>query len=157
MSRNPGALYFRGYTYMNLQKIDRALSDLTTLIENDSTYKNAYYMRGLINAAGENHEAAVSDFDIQIKLLPEYWKSYAMCGLSLLKLNRYSEAAQMFKESNKYNYTDTIAPKAILAHYLAGEYEQGIRLAEKYILMNNTKSGLVYKYKGLAEYMSGSN
>lgn len=155
LTRNPGALFFRGYTYMNLQKIDRALSDLTTLIENDSAYKNAYYMRGLINAAGEKHEAAVSDFGIQIKLLPEYWKSYAMCGLSLLKLNRYSEAAQMFKESNKYNYTDTIAPKAILAHYLAGEYEQGIQLAEKYILINNTKTGLVYKYKGLSEYMSG--
>ena len=50
---------------MKILKNDLALNDLNKLILIDSTYKHAYYMRGLIHAASGNHEMAVSDFEKQ--------------------------------------------------------------------------------------------
>ena len=152
LSRNLSALFFRGYTNMKANKNSQALADLNNLITRDSAFKDAFYMRGLINATGGDHKSAISDFETQIKLTPSYWKSYAMCGASLQELGRFKEAAKMYVNASQIKYTDTIAAKAICAFYLANEYEQAINQSAIYINQIKTKYGPIYKYKGMSEY-----
>ena len=155
LSQNLDGLFFRGYTYMLTGKNSQALEDLNKLILLDSTFKHAFYMRGLINANGKNYYSSISDFKKQINLIPEYWKSYALCGKSLFNLERYGEAADFFIEANKYKYTDTVATFAVESHFRNKEYQKAIDKAVEYIESKKSEYGSLYKYKGLSEFKLG--
>lgn len=153
--RNQDALFFRGYARLKLGDIDSARYDLSTLIRIDSLYRHAFYMRGLINAASQQHEAAIADYKVQMQILPDYWKSYAACGRSLLALKRYSEAALVFGQSNDRKFTDSVAVLEAKAYFLNTDYKRVIETADKYAREGEFSDPQLYMYKGLAYFRQG--
>ncbi len=155
LCQNLDGLFYRGYSNLRRGKVDQALVDLNRVIQIDSLHLHAYYMRGIVKAAGGNHESAIVDYKKQIELLPNYWKSYAACGRSEIALGLYEKASESFQLANERKYTDSIASKAVYACVLAGEYFKAIALADKYEEDHNSRSGELYKCRGIAEYKAG--
>ncbi|MFM7216930.1 MAG: tetratricopeptide repeat protein [Bacteroidota bacterium] len=156
LAQVPDALFFRGYTLLKKGRTESALPDLNKLIQQDSTFQHAFYMRGLIKAAAGNHESAINDYKKQIELLPDYWKTYAACGRSAMLLNRYQYAGSCFELSNERKFTDSIASAAVEAYYRAGMYAKSITLARRYQSESRNVNGLVAKYLGLSEFKEGA-
>ena len=154
--QNKGALFFRGYTQLKLGRQELALVDLDELIRTDSTYRHAFYMRGLIQESNGNHEAAVKDFESQMRLLPDYWKSYAACGRSLKAMHRYGEAAQMFGSSNELKFTDSVAVLEAQCYFLNADYRNTIVTADKYAREGEFSAPGLYKYKGMSFFRQGA-
>ncbi len=156
LSENLDALFYRGYCYNILNKNGAALDDLNNLIILDSVYNDAHLMRAIINASMGNHQTAISDFIKQIYLKPTNWKAYALCGNSYLNMENFKEAAVMFKNSNRLDYKDSIAIKALNSFYLSRSYEDAITLATSYIVQQNINYEQIYKLRGMSEYKIAS-
>lgn len=156
LCENLDALFYRGYCYNIIDENEAARDDLNILIIRDSVYNDAYLMRAIINASMGNHMAAISDFKKQIYLKPVNWKAYAFCGDSHFKMGDFKEAAVMFANSNRINYKDSIAAKALNSFYLNRTYEDAITLATNYIVQQGKNYEQIYKFRGMSEYKIGS-
>jgi len=57
--------------------------------------------RGIVKSEQQKYDAAIADFDLAIKVKPEYLHAYIQRGASQWEMRRWNEALANFREANK--------------------------------------------------------
>ena len=79
---SPVELYDIASDFLDQESYDKALKSVRKAIEMDSTYTDAYYLRGLCFYYQESYPLAIADFHKVIELDPEGSDSYMNIGMS---------------------------------------------------------------------------
>jgi len=61
--------------------------------------------RGIVKSEQQKYDAAIADFDLAIKVKPEYLHAYIQRGASQWEMRRWNEALANFREANKIDPT----------------------------------------------------
>ncbi|MFM8432962.1 MAG: tetratricopeptide repeat protein, partial [Bacteroidota bacterium] len=152
LTQSKEALFKRGETFYRLGFLDKALDDLNRLIQLDTSFSNAYYLRGRIKSDQGNHESAINDYKNQLEISPGGWETYAAYGISEFALADFPMAAAYFERSNRLEYKDSVGYMAVAALYRSGSFNKGIELAKDYRSKYKSESASVFKYQGMCEF-----
>ncbi len=115
-------LFFRGYYHINTD-MDGALDLLTQCIEKDSTYKDAFFHRGIIFFKKANYQRAIRDFDKAYALDPGLDIIWMYKGFAWRNQGNLDKALTAFSNYIIENPTDTSAYSYILRGKM--KYELG--------------------------------
>ncbi|WP_321286387.1 tetratricopeptide repeat protein [uncultured Sunxiuqinia sp.] len=133
-----GELYFKkSLAHQKLMDYPAAVGDLNQALNLDS--ENVKYLTSradLMQAMG-NYGNAVVDFQHALQLHPENLLLKYECGKSLLYLNDYRKADQMFKEIQTVDSTNVMYNKySALAAFKADSLKRAVKLYCNYLHQN---------------------
>lgn len=87
------AHYFRGNAKAGLKKYKEAIDDYTLAIYKNPDYL-AFFKRGMANFHQNDFHRAIPDFDISIRLQPDYQEAYLYRGIALYQIGSMADARQ---------------------------------------------------------------
>lgn len=91
--------YLLGYALWKSGKSREAVEWLTTAIEKNSSFSEAYTLRAIIRASLGDHQLAVADYDQAIGLSPGVFDPWFNLGVAQLDGQRYEDAYRAFSEA----------------------------------------------------------
>ncbi len=154
--QNAVGLYNRAVAYYYLRDFNNAQKDASAAIENNQNYKEAYNIRGLINAAMNQLSDAISDFTSAINIDPNYAEAYMNRALVYKQENDYPMAV------SDLNSALSVNPALLEAYFIRGQvlvsmgnYTDAIKDLDTYI-SNVTDKAAAYSARGLAYYQTGN-
>ena len=121
-------LFFRAYYYINTDK-EKALDLLTQAITQDSTYKDAFFHRGIMFFKMANYGQAIEDFDQAYTLDPGLDIIWMYKGFAYRNQGRLDDALACFSNYIIENPTDTSAYSYIIRgkmKYELGDFEGAV-------------------------------
>ena len=107
--------YSEGVEAAIKEDFKNAIKYFTRAIELDSTYKSAYFNRGLCYFNQQKYLEAITDYTKTINLVPNDSKTYFNRGLCYDQLKKFCEAVGDFNQSIKIN------PNFVFAYYNRGD------------------------------------
>ena len=107
--------YSEGVEAAIKEDFKNAIKHFTRAIELDSTYKAAYFNRGLCYFNQQKYLEAITDYTKTINLVPNDSKTYFNRGLCYDQLKKFCEAVGDFTQSIKIN------PNFVFAYYNRGD------------------------------------
>ena len=107
--------YSEGIEAAIKEDFKNAIKHFTRAIELDSTYKAAYFNRGLCYFNQQKYLEAITDYTKTINLVPNDSKTYFNRGLCYDQLKKFCEAVGDFTQSIKIN------PNFVFAYYNRGD------------------------------------
>ena len=100
MPENPVLHYLLGTAYyQSNDHPERALFSLNKALGLDPTQAEAWFNRGLVEGALEDHEAALESFNMALRYRPQYPKACFHRGNTLHALNRFQEALESYDQA----------------------------------------------------------
>lgn len=115
-------LFYRGYYYINTDP-DKAMDLLSQAIERDSTYKDAFFHRGIMLFKMADYKRAVHDFDKAYAIDPSLDIVWMYKGFAYRNQGLLDEALTCFSNYIIENPTDTSAYSYIIRGKM--QYELG--------------------------------
>jgi tetratricopeptide (TPR) repeat protein len=117
----------RAYYFKSEPDYSAALANLTSAIKLDSSYAEAYYLRGLVHAAMSNLGSALKDFDTAIQREPGFAEAYYSRGLVYASEQDLDRAIADFSRAIQQNtlYTDAYLARGA-AYDLKEDYSKAI-------------------------------
>jgi tetratricopeptide (TPR) repeat protein len=98
-STSPELYFFRGIAWMQLQRFDEAIDDLTKAIDLRPDYFRAWQNRGLAWSNRRKYDKAVRDLNHAIGLRPNHSSTYRHLGFALLQTKDYDQAVEVFNKA----------------------------------------------------------
>jgi tetratricopeptide (TPR) repeat protein len=93
--------FYRGFSYLSQNNLDRALDDLNQAIKRQPTLAEAYANRVNIYLAKGDYSHALADANQALKLMPGFAMTYNNRGLIYLKTGDYDRAIADFNQTLK--------------------------------------------------------
>lgn len=90
-----------GYTYFLKGKNDKAINELTKVIEIDKKYYDAYYNLGLVYQSEDRLDDALEMFQKTTELAPRDYKGFLQRGIVYRKLKMNKQAIESLEKANK--------------------------------------------------------
>ena len=95
----PEFYFFRGIAWMQLQRFDEAIDDLTKAIDLRPDYFRAWQNRGLAWSNRRKYDKAIRDLNHAIGLRPTHTSTYRHLGHALLQAKDYDQAIEVFNKA----------------------------------------------------------
>jgi len=101
LSQNAEKLVDKGKTFLNQEKLDKAINSFNKAIEIDNKLDEAFFYRAYIKTLLKNYEGAIKDYSTVLELKPEDEVSYFNRGRIRYILNDDEKALADFKAAIK--------------------------------------------------------
>ncbi|HVV04309.1 MAG TPA: tetratricopeptide repeat protein [Puia sp.] len=98
-STTPELYFFRGIAWMQLQRNDEAIDDLTKAIDLRPDFFRAWQNRGLAWSGKRKYDKAIRDLHHAIGLRPNHPSTYRQLGNALLQVKDYDQAVEVFNKA----------------------------------------------------------
>jgi tetratricopeptide (TPR) repeat protein len=143
----------RGLAYFSLKEYQRAIEDLTSTLELNSSLAWAYCFRGLAYRNLKEYQRAISDFDQALVLEPKLGSVYNNWGLVYFSLKEYQKAIEDLDHQAKLdpNYAWIYVHRGV-AYRNLHEYQRAIEDFDCALRLNPhyaqayTERGITYRY-----------
>lgn len=99
--KSPEAYFNRALTYEKQEKIQNAISDYTSAINENKRYTDAYFNRADLYQQLKDYSKAIKDYGKVIKINPKDDIAYYNRGLLYAETGKKSEAIEDFEEAIK--------------------------------------------------------
>ncbi|MCH7819062.1 MAG: tetratricopeptide repeat protein [Candidatus Marinimicrobia bacterium] len=134
----------------------KALKKYDTVLNFDSGYSSAYYMKGIIAKRQRNNKESIKQFTLAIKANSTMSKAYYARGNSYLSDRNYDEAIKDFETATSLNPMDAKAWTNIGAIELNRKnYDRVIKVTQK-AMDANPKMARAYRDQGIAYSKQGN-
>ena len=143
-------IFDQGFTYAMEGDYDKAIAEITKIIQSNPKNGTAYLLRGHLHALNKNFAKAISDYIRAIRLTPENAEAYVSRGLIHSRHQDYDSAAADFDKAIELGSEDWevyIGRGAILV--LTDEFERSIEDLDKAIELNPNLA-YAYRLRGIA-------
>jgi len=97
-SASPELYFFRGIAWMQIQRNDEAIDDLTKAIDLRPDYFRAWQNRGLAWSFKKKYSKAIGDLNQAIELRSNHVSTYRHLGNALLQVKDYDQAIEVFNK-----------------------------------------------------------
>jgi len=97
-STSPELYFFRGIAWMQIQRNDEAIDDLTKAIDLRPDYFRAWQNRGLAWSFKKKYSKAIGDLNQAIELRSNHVSTYRHLGNALLQVKDYDQAIEVFNK-----------------------------------------------------------
>ncbi len=144
------AFLYRGISFNELGKYDKAITDLTICIELDPKFSDqAHYFRGIAKFETGNYPGAIQDYTTAIQLNPDFVAFYRR-GQANMNLNEYARALQDFQIAIRLNpsFIEGFLYRGKALYYL-GQYEEALSDLRR-AAMDLRNNPVAYYYSGVA-------
>ena len=95
--------FYRGLTYQDTGKYDKAIEQYDKSIELNPNLANAYFNRGNAKDSLGHHEKAINDYNEAIRLNPDYADAYTHRGNANISLGRHEDAIADYDQAIRLN------------------------------------------------------
>ena len=95
--------FYRGLTYQDTGKYDKAIEQYDKSIELNPNLANAYFNRGNAKDSLGHHEKAINDYNEAIRLNPDYADAYTNRGNANISLGRHEDAIADYDQAIRLN------------------------------------------------------
>ena len=143
-------IFDQGFTYAMEGDYDKAIAEITKIIQSNPENGTAYLLRGHLHASNKDFAKAISDYNRAIRLTPENAEAYVSRGLIHSRHQDYDSAVADFDKAIELGSEDWevyIGRSAILV--LTDEFERSIEDLDKAIELNPNLA-YAYRLRGIA-------
>lgn len=106
-TNNPDDYFKNGVEKYNDKDFEGALSDFTVAIEMNSSFAEAYYLRGLLYGKEyHKYNKAIKDFTKAIKLNPDYAEAYFNRGVTYRILDDLKHSTEDWLKAKELGFED---------------------------------------------------
>ena len=156
--------FYRGLTYQNTGKYDKAIEQYDKSIELNPNYANAYNNRGTAKNSLGQHVEAIADYDEVIRLNPDHALAYTNRGVAKDSLREHKDAITDYNQAIRLKpdyaeaYNNRGNAKDCLGQHVdaINDYNQAIRLnpdyAEAYNNRGTAKDSLGQYVDAITDY-----
>ena len=143
--------FYRGLTYQNTGKYDKAIEQYDKSIELNPNYANAYNNRGTAKNSLGQHVEAIADYDEVIRLNPDHALAYTNRGVAKDSLREHKDAITDYNQAIrlKPDYAEAYNNRGVTKNGL-GQHEKAIEDYDKAIRLNPDYA-LAYLNRGVAK------
>ena len=146
----------KGFYLLTIDRV-QSMQHLNNAINQDSTYAEAYYYRGLLNYKAGKYEEAIKDFDIAYQYDSGLSLTYIYKGFALRNMGLLDSAVENFSTYISLNPNDTSAYSYILrgkVRNAAGDYKGAISDYDLAIALKPIEEKYYY-YRYLSKHKKG--
>jgi len=147
----------RGLTYLHSGKPKEAFNDLTSGIEINPRYAEAYTNRGIANSILGNNDAAVTDFTEAIQIKPQDPIPYTNRGIV------YRQLGELLKAVDDYSKAIQLDPNLTAAYSNRGVVYASLGKRQEAIadcaraIQNNPREATYYSNRGFTYFLFGEH